>query len=103
MPYCITLRSKNEASVAGWYVESDSRWSTDHKRRKLFDKVRDARPVCYELRRLCPRNAEVINMKAVQDDLSLRILPAGPGSRSSIDPVNARKVVHHGRPVGCWP
>src|SRR5437870_1844618 len=33
----------------------------DHKRQKLFDKKHDARPVCQELRSLCPRNAKVIN------------------------------------------
>jgi hypothetical protein len=75
MPYCITLRSKTEASVTGWYVGSDSRWSTDHKRRKLFDEVRDARPVCHQLRRLCPRNAEFINIEAAWHDLSLEPVP----------------------------
>jgi hypothetical protein len=62
--YCITLRSRTDARITGWYDGSDSRWSTDHKRQKLFDTKRDARPACRELRKLCPRNAEVINVEA---------------------------------------
>jgi hypothetical protein len=57
--------------VPGWYDGSDSRWSTDYKRHKLFDKKHDARPVCDELRSRCPRNAKVINIEAAQNDLSL--------------------------------
>ena len=71
MPYCITLRSRTGARITGWYDGSDSRWSTDNKRQKLFAKKSKARPVCDELRILCPRNAEVINIEAVQDDPSL--------------------------------
>ena len=44
-------------------------------RQKIFDNERDARPVCDELRSLCPRNAEVINIEAEQDtpfSLSMR-------------------------------
>jgi hypothetical protein len=37
----------------------DGRWSTDHNRQKVFDNKCDARPVCDELRSLCPRDAEV--------------------------------------------
>jgi hypothetical protein len=61
MPYCITLRS--DERITGWYDGSASRWSTDHKRQKLFDKKRDAKPVRHELRKLCPRNADVINIE----------------------------------------
>jgi hypothetical protein len=75
MPYCITLRSETDARITGWYVGSQGRWSTDHKRQKLFDQKRDARPVCHELRSLCPRNARVINIEAVQDDPSLDVVP----------------------------
>ena len=75
MPYSITLRSRTDARITGWYDGSDSRWSTDHNRQKLFDKKRDARPVCDELRGLCPRNAEVINIEAEQDDPSLDEAP----------------------------
>jgi hypothetical protein len=71
MLYCITLRSRTGARITGWYDGSDSQWSTDNKRQQLFAKKSDARPVCDELRILCPRNAEVINIEAVQDDPSL--------------------------------
>jgi len=63
--YCITLRSRTDARITGWYDGSESRWSTDNRRQKLFDKKRDARPVCQDLRKLCPRNATVINIEAV--------------------------------------
>jgi hypothetical protein len=75
MPYCITLRSRTDARITGWYDGSGSRWSTDHRRQKVFDKKRDARPVCHELRSLCPRNAEVLNIEAEPDDLSLNVAP----------------------------
>ena len=71
MPYCITLRSRTDARITGWYDGSDSRWSTDYKRQKLFDKKRDARAVCVELRSRCPRNANAINIEAEQNDPSL--------------------------------
>jgi len=73
MPYCITLRSRTDARITGWYDGSGSRWSTDHKRQKLFDKKHDARPVCDELRNRCPRNAEAINIEAQQNDPSLDV------------------------------
>ena len=63
MPYCITLRSRTDASITGWYDGSESRWSTDHQRQQLFDKKRDAIPICRELREICPRNANVINVE----------------------------------------
>ena len=50
MPYCITLRSRTDARITGWYDGSGSRWSTDHTRQKVFDKKSDARPVWHELR-----------------------------------------------------
>lgn len=75
MRYCITLRSKTDARITGWYVRSHGRWLTDHKRQKLFDQKRDAIRVCHELRSLCPRNARVINIEAVQDDPSLDVVP----------------------------
>jgi len=61
--YCITLRSRTDARITGWYDGSDSRWSTDHKRQTLFDRKRAAGPVRQELRKLCPRNAKVINVE----------------------------------------
>jgi len=68
MPCCITLRSRTDALITGWYDGSESRWSTDRYRQKVFDNKRDARPVCDELRSLCPGNAEVINIEAEQND-----------------------------------
>jgi hypothetical protein len=65
--YCITLRSRVDARITGWFDGSDSRWSTDYKLQKLFDEKRDARSVCQELRELCPRNAKFINVEAVYD------------------------------------
>jgi len=71
MLYCITLRSRTDASITGWYDGSQSRWSTDRQRQKLFHKKCDARVVCHELRKRCPRSAEVINIEAEQNDRSL--------------------------------
>jgi hypothetical protein len=68
MPYSITLRSRTDARITGWYDGSNSRWSTDHKRQKLFYEKHDARAVCHELRSRCPRNAKVINVEAEQDN-----------------------------------
>jgi hypothetical protein len=62
--YCVTLRSRLDASITAWYDGSDSRWSTDHKRQHLFAKKRDASPICCELRKRCPRNAKFINVEA---------------------------------------
>ena len=45
MPYCITFRSKSDAYPTGWYTGDNCRWSTDHKRKKLFDRREDAEPV----------------------------------------------------------
>jgi hypothetical protein len=64
MPYCITFRSKSDAYPTGWYTGDNSRWSTDHKRKKLFDRREDAEPVVIRLRELCPSNAENINVEA---------------------------------------
>ena len=65
--YCITLRYRIDATITSWYDGSASRWSTDYKRRKLFGKKRDAGTICRELRKLCPRNAEFINVEAAED------------------------------------
>jgi hypothetical protein len=76
MPYCITLRSRtNTRIITGWYAGSACRWSTDHKRRKVFDNKHDARDVCHELRSLCPRNAKVIDIEEAQDDLPGEVRP----------------------------
>ena len=76
MPYSITLRSRTDARITGWYDGSDSRWSTDHRRQKLFDNKRDARPVCEELRGVCPRNAEVTT-EAKLDKLEALLAQSG--------------------------
>jgi hypothetical protein len=63
MPYCITFRSKSDADPTGWYTGDNCRWSTDYKRRKLFDQREDAEPVAVRLRELCPGNAGNINVE----------------------------------------
>ena len=74
MPYSITLRSRIDATITGWYDGSRSRWSTDHKRRRRFDNKHEAKSIRDELRSLCPRNAKVITIEPVQvDDNGLRI------------------------------
>ena len=75
MSYCITLRSRTDGTITGWYDGSNGLWSTDHKRQKLFDKRDDARPLCRRLRSLCPRNAEVINIEVARDDPSSEVIP----------------------------
>jgi hypothetical protein len=44
--YCITLRSRTDARITGWYDGSDRQCSIDPKRQMLFDEKRDARPAC---------------------------------------------------------
>jgi hypothetical protein len=68
MPYCITLRSRTDARITGWYVGRSCLWSTDHTRQKRFDDPHDASTVCRELRSLYPRNAKVINIEVTADD-----------------------------------
>ena len=76
MPYCITLRARTDTRIiTGWYTGDACRWSTDHKRRKIFHSKQEARPVCHELRDLCPRNAEVINVEDAPDDPSPEVVP----------------------------
>jgi hypothetical protein len=76
MPYCITLRSRTDTTIiTGWHTGCACRWSTDHKRQKLFYNRHEARAVCDELRSLCPRNAEVINIEVAQDGPSPEVVP----------------------------
>jgi hypothetical protein len=42
----------------------------------VFDNKHDAKAVCRELRNLCPRNAEVINIEGAQERPSSRSGPA---------------------------
>ena len=72
MPYCITLRSRTDARITGWYAGRNCLWSTDHKRQKRFDDRHDASAVRHELRSLCPRNAKVISIEVAQDGSSRR-------------------------------
>jgi hypothetical protein len=69
MPYCITFRSKSDAYPTGWYTGDNCRWSTDYKRKKLFDRREDAEPVVVRLRELCPSNAESINVETRSADV----------------------------------
>jgi hypothetical protein len=69
--YCITLRSRTDARITGWYAGRNSLWSTDHKRQTRFDDPHEASTVCHELRSLCPRNAKVINIEVAQDHAHL--------------------------------
>jgi hypothetical protein len=74
MPYSIALRSRIDATITGWYDGSRGRWSTDHKRRRLFDNKREAKSIRDELRSLCPRNAKLITIEPEQvDDNGARI------------------------------
>ena len=68
MRYCITLRSRTDERVTGWYAGRNCRWSTDHNRQKRFYDQHEASAVCQELRNLCPRNAVVIQIEVAQDD-----------------------------------
>lgn len=75
MPYCITLRSRTDERITGWYAGSKTcRWSTDHNRRKRFDNPHEASAVCQELRHLCPHNAAVINIEVTRDDRQLSVV-----------------------------
>jgi hypothetical protein len=76
MTYCITLRSRTDAETLGWYDGSNNRWCTDYTRQTLFKKKSDAKLICDELRRLCPRNAKVINIEPEQVGPSLDLLRA---------------------------
>lgn len=75
MTYCITLRSRTDAMITGWYVGGNCRWSTDHTRQKLFDNRGEARAVCNELRSLCPHSVEAISIEVAQDDPALELVP----------------------------
>jgi hypothetical protein len=68
MRYCITLRSRTDERVTGWYAGRNCRWSTDHNSQKRFDNLFQASIVCQELRNLCPRNAAVIQIEVAQDN-----------------------------------
>ena len=75
MPYCITLRSRTDARITGWYAGRNCRWSTDRQRQIRFDNSDDASAVCQELRSLCPRNASVINIELAKDNSHVGVEP----------------------------
>ena len=87
--YCITLRSRTDTSITGWYDGSHSGWSTDQKRQRLFDKKGDARPVCQDLRKLCPRNAKVINIEPSN------VLRSGVAAKTIQVPAELPKIIEH--------
>jgi len=64
MLYSITLRSRTDTRITGWYDGSRSRWSTDHTRQRLFDSKHEAKSIRDELRNLCPPNAKMINVES---------------------------------------
>jgi hypothetical protein len=102
MPYCITLRARTDTRIiTGWYVGSACRWSTDHRRRKVFDNKQDVRAVCHELRDLCPRNAKVINIEDAPDDLSREVRLLAISSPSVYDHISEpERLEHHtGEPL----
>jgi hypothetical protein len=68
MAYSITLQSRTVGRITGWSTGSNSRWSTDHTRRKVFYNKHEAGAVCHELRSLCLRNAKVFEIEIAQDD-----------------------------------
>ncbi len=68
MAYCITLQSRAEERITGWYAGGNSRWTTDHKRRKVFGNKHDASAVFRQLRSACLRNAKVFKIDVAQDD-----------------------------------
>jgi hypothetical protein len=78
MPYCITLPSRTDARVTGWYAGRNCRWSTDRQRQIRFDNPDAASAVCQELRSLCPRNANVINIELAQNDPHVGVGPPKP-------------------------
>jgi hypothetical protein len=92
MPYSITLRSRIDATITGWYDGSRSRWSTDHKRRRLFDNKREAKSIREELRSLCPRNATAINIETEQVNKKLLARPESPKKAASIQPTNFLRI-----------
>jgi hypothetical protein len=75
VPYCITLRSRTDAKITGWYAGKNCVWSTDSTRQKRFANPQDASAVCNELRCRCPRNAKVINIEFTDDDRQFGAVP----------------------------
>ena len=62
MPYCITLRSRTDARITGWYAGRSCLWSTDHTRQKRFDNPQDASTVCGGMCGGCLCNAKLLTL-----------------------------------------
>ena len=57
---------------------------------KLFDKKRDAKPTCRELRTGWPRNAPVINIEAEQAAEVASLMYSGPGEQRDTRQITER-------------
>jgi hypothetical protein len=55
MPYCITLRSRTDAKITGWYAGKNCVWSLIVRGKNGSPTPRMPVPVCNELRSRCPR------------------------------------------------
>ena len=64
--YCITLRSKFDDTIVGWYDQSASHFSTDQRRAKVFHNRDAAELVANQLRRRYPRVAKHIDVSAIE-------------------------------------
>ena len=72
--YCVTLRSRIDSRITAWYDGSDSRWSTDHKRQRLFDKKGDANPIWVGLAERLGRPIGEISVGELQRALFARLV-----------------------------
>ena len=64
--YCITLRSKFDDTIVGWYDQSASNFSTDQRRAKVFGDRDAAAMVAHHLRHRYPRVANHIDVSAIE-------------------------------------
>jgi len=62
--YIITLRNKFDTSVVGWFDGSQSHFSTDQRRAKVFLDRDHADLVANQLRRQYPRMAQYVEVTA---------------------------------------
>ena len=75
MPYCITLRSRTNAMITGWYAGGNGGWSTDHKRQKLFGNKSGPEPFATNCVASARVNVRVINIEVAEDDPSSEGVP----------------------------
>ena len=64
--YCITLRSKFDDTIVGWYDQSASGFSTDQRRAKIFHDRDAADLVADQLRRRYLRIAQYVDVSAIE-------------------------------------